>query len=258
MVVTGGSRIRGALPGAVHPSRLANMTVEVQTPPPSAPKWERMPGAVLMKLEAAILKHRRAHGSGRYDLLRDDPLFSPWIGSHLGHRGEKRLDRAISALEQGPAQRAKRTIHPRPIVFAELAEPLKAAPGAEPLVEEFAEPLLAGGTAPLSHEELQAWVRKSEARLVRAIDDCFDQNGTLVNRDFYKLHAEYRATLRDGAALARSFNEDMHSAGVIGQVLARVSQECGGDPKKLRALSDDLSNIHRDATGLAAARAKPR
>src|ERR1700712_4789471 len=62
-------------------------------PPAAAEKWARIPAAVRHKLKKAIEAHLRSYGSRHYDRLRDDPEFAPFIGTHRGEAGDKRLDR---------------------------------------------------------------------------------------------------------------------------------------------------------------------
>jgi hypothetical protein len=226
------------------------MLVEHQEPPVSAPKWARMPGSVRLKLNQTIADHLRLHRSQFYDLLRDDPQFAPWIGTHLGARGEKRLDRAIADVrrvqKQKLARKAAVIAHPAD----EAAETVQLNPP-DPVIADPAHRLAAAGSAVVSYDELQGDLRRRRRQLERAMDVCLDEDGEVADPGlFLKLSREHRATVTDSANLAKRFHADVHSEAFLERVLGRMLQ--GHDPEAARALIAELSNIFRETTGIAA------
>jgi hypothetical protein len=228
------------------------MLVEPQDPPASAPKWARMPGSVRLKLDQAIANHQRVHGSRFYDLLRDDPQFAPWIGTHLGARGEKRLDRAIREVRRVQSKKMARRVGPVP----QAAEAAAGVVGPESTVDlppEPAEMFVAAGAAVVSYAELQGDLRRRRGQLERMIAACLNELGEAVDPALYlKLSREHRALVTDSANLAKRYHADMQSEHVIRNVLDRVLNEFADDPARAGGLITDLNKIFRETTGIAA------
>jgi hypothetical protein len=211
-----------------------------------------MPGAVRLKLDQAIADHLRVHRARFYDMLRDDPQFAPWIGTHLGARGEKRLDRYVGEVRARQARKARRNAMPAlaDAGDASAAVQYEAAdsPGASP-----AEPFVAAGAAVVSHAELQGDLRRRRAQLERLMAACLDELGEAADPALYlKLSREHRALVTDSANLAKRYHADMQSEHVIRSVLDRVLNEFADDPARAGGLITDLNKILREATGIAA------
>src|SRR5262245_913665 len=99
------------------------MSPEDPNEPASAPKWQRLPGPIHLKLTHLIAEHLRTHGSARYEDLRDRPAFAPWFGSHLGHRGEKRFDRLVKSVKRNQPRKTARRSTSDPSHFEEPLSP---------------------------------------------------------------------------------------------------------------------------------------
>lgn len=228
------------------------MTFDPEPPPTSAPKYARMPGDVRLKLDRAIDDHLRAHGSRHYDLLRDNPAFAPWIGSHLGARGEKRLDRAIRDVRLAQKKKLRRTA----ASTARAADAALEAAACEPLdhsQDSPAQRFAAVGSAVVSHDELQGELRGRRRHLKAMMDACLNEDGEVENFDRYlRLSREHRALVTDSANLAKRYHADLNSKAVMERVVARVLKDHAGDPDGGHALIADISNIFRDTTGIAA------
>ncbi|CAN7422355.1 hypothetical protein LJR219_002712 [Phenylobacterium sp. LjRoot219] len=211
-----------------------------------------MPGSVRLKLDRAIADHLKVHGARHYDLLRDDPAFAPWIGSHLGARGEKRLDRAIRDVRRFQMKKLGRGAAPTALAVddaldAAAGEPLEHPAGSP--VQRFA----AVGAAVVSYDELQGELRRGRRQLEAMMAACLNEDGEPVKPDLYlKLSRERRALITDSANLAKRYHADLNSQAVMERVLARVLEAHAGDPEGAHALITDISNIIRDATGIAA------
>jgi hypothetical protein len=218
------------------------MAAEDHTPPPSAPKWQRMPGAIRIQLDEAIAGHLNTHRAGLYDLLRDDPRFVAWTGTHLGHRGEKRLDRAIGAFKL-KADAKLRVLNRRAEDPGSRAAP--SLIGSNDLADRLAGP----GAAPMSVEELQADLRENIAEINSARAEC-RRNGDIDG--FLKLSREWRAATKDSAQLSKSFNTVANSNAVIEQVYQAVFRHLADEPDKAVAIAGDISSSMFRATGLAA------
>ncbi len=207
-----------------------------------------MPGAVRLRLDHAIAQHLREHGSQFYDLLRDDPAFTAWIGAHLGCRGEKRLDRYISEVKAREAERPKRR-----------HAPMLRDHGRRPMVNGPAEdataprPFSDAAAPAISYEELQRATRRDLDVIERALEGCLDEYGAISDEAlFFKLRRERRETIKLTADLAKRFSADVRDPAVLNRVMERVLQDCSGEPVKARNLLDDINEIIRGAGGLAA------
>lgn len=228
------------------------MTVEPELLPPSAPKWARMPGSVRLKLDHAIADHLRAHGPRYYDLLRDDPTFAPWIGSHLGARGEKRLDRAIADVRRFQRKKLSRSAAAPGQASEADAEIIARVP--PDLVSSSPAQRLAGaGAAVMSYDELQGDLRQRRLQLETTIKRCLNEDGEVVKPELYlKLSREHRALIADSASLSKRFHADMNSEAVLERVIQRMLEAHADDPQRARALISDLNDIIHGAGGIAA------
>jgi hypothetical protein len=210
-----------------------------------------MPGAVRLQLDRAIADHLRAYGSRYYDLLRDDPMFAAWLGTHLGARGEKRLDRAIAAVRR--VQKKKPARHLPPMVQGADVEGDAVSYGAADHIGDPAERFAAAGSAVVSYDELQGDLRRRRWQLEREMRACQIEGGGIVDPGLYlKLSREHRALVTDSASLAKRFHADAHSQAVLERVLDRMLNEHAEEPERARAIIADISNIFRETTGIAA------
>jgi hypothetical protein len=210
-----------------------------------------MPGAVRLKLDHAIADHLRTHRSRFYDLLRDDPAFAPWIGTHLGARGEKRLDRAIADVRRFQKQKLARKAAPsgRPADDADDFAPLDPVDHST----SGAQRLSTAGAAVLSYEELQARSRKRLRQLDRAIDACVNEDGEPVDpRLFAQLVKQEQAVQADSVQLSKSYYADLNTKDVVQGVLKRLEVELAANPERAAALVRDIDDVFRRANGLAA------
>lgn len=66
--------------------------------PMSKRSYDRIPDALELKLLRALVSHVREHGSKRYDLIREDPEYAPWIGHAEGEKGRKRFRRLLDRI----------------------------------------------------------------------------------------------------------------------------------------------------------------
>jgi hypothetical protein len=226
------------------------MTAEPELEPDAAPKWSRMPGHVRLALDEAIEAHLKTHGRNYYDLLRGDARFSPWIGSHLGARGEKRLDRYIRAVNLAAAEqrkrradRASRPAHQTALILSDGEE---AAP------EQLAAKLAHAGNAVFSVDELQGEYRLQLFQLEQAIEGALNPDGTVRDRDtFVKLLREKRAVVRDSATLAKQFHTAANASETIRRFLDRLLATAGAEPHLVPAISQAFAGAFHDQTGLA-------
>jgi hypothetical protein len=223
------------------------MTLDPELPT-AAPKWARMPGAVRLKLDQAIAEHLRVHRSRFYDLLRDDPRFAPWIGTHLGARGEKRLDRAIAEVRRVQKQKMARKAAP-------VAGPADDADDFAPLDPPRgpAQRLATAGAAALSYEEFQERSGKRLRQLGRLIDDIVDEDGKPTDpRLFAQLLKQEQALQAESVQLSKSYYADLNTKDVMQGVLARLAVELAANPERAPSLMHDINDVFRRANGLAA------
>lgn len=229
------------------------MTFEPEPQPVSAPKWARMPGSVRLKLDHTIADHLRAHGARHYDLLRNDPAFAPWIGTHLGERGKKRLDRAIRDVRRFQKQKMHGRSAPPTAWAADDASNTAARDPLDDLAVEPTQRFAAVGAAVISYDELQEELRRRRWQLERAMGRCLDEDGDPVKPDLYlKLSREHRALINDSANLAKRYHADLNSKAVMERVVSRLLEERADDPQSAHAIIDHISNVFRETTGIAA------
>jgi hypothetical protein len=211
-----------------------------------------MPGAVRLKLDQAIAEHLRVHRARFYDLLRDDPQFAPWIGTHLGARGEKRLDRYIRDVRGRQATKARRHAMPALVAAGDASAAVQYEAADNPGVSP-ADPFVAAGAAVVSYAELQGDLRRRRGQLERMIAAGLNELGEAEDPDLYvKLSREHRALVTDSANLAKRYHADMQSEHVIRNVLDRVLNEFADDAARAGELITDLNKIFRETTGIAA------
>lgn len=228
------------------------MIVDPEPPPAGAPKWSRMPGAVRLKLDHAIADHLRTHGARHYDLLRDDPAFAPWIGSHLGARGEKRLDRAIRDARRFQKKKLGRSASSTALAVDDALDAAAGEPSGPPAGSP-AQRFAAVGAAVVSYDELQGELRRGRRQLEAMMAACLNEDGEPAKPDLYlKLSRERRALINDSANLAKRYHADLNSQAVMERVVARVLEAHADDPQHAQALIADISNIIRETTGIAA------
>lgn len=228
------------------------MTVEPEPQPVSAPKWARLPGPVRLKLDRAIADHLVAHGSELYDLLRDDPAFSPWFGSHLGARGDKRLDRAIARVRRFQKQKLARKTAPSARLADGPDDVATLAPVDHP-PNGSAQRLAIAGAAALSYEEFQGRAAKRLWQLDRAIDALVNEEGEPTDpRFFAQLVKQEQALQAESVQLSKSYYADLNTNDVMQGVLQRLAVELEANPERAPALLSDINEIVRRANGLAA------
>jgi|GEM_PF-4464830 len=211
-----------------------------------------MPGFVRLKLDHAIANHLRDHGARYYDLLRDDPAFAPWIGTHLGARGEKRLDRAIADVRRFQKKKLARGAASTAAAVEVSHVPMVVGP-LDHLAGDPAQRFAAAGSPIVSYDELQGDLRRRRWQLEAAMSACLNEDGEAVKPDlFLKLSREHRALVTDSANLAKRYQADLNSKAVVDRVLDRVLKEHADDPQSAQALIADISKIIRDTGGIAA------
>ena len=228
------------------------MTADSQSPPESAPKWSRMPGAVRLELDREIIRHRSQHQSRFYDVLRDDPRFAPWIGPQRGCAGEKRLDRYIADLCKH---------QPRKMSACAAAGGSAPRAGVGAILDVVEEPsppgldVLAGGGAAVTYEELQAGLRKRLKLNELMTDACRNEFGEVTDKSsLIKLTAQYLALTAASPSLTKSLHRDLSSAPFIGRALARILEAAPDLPaEEVEALRAGLSRDFLESNGLGAA-----
>jgi hypothetical protein len=211
-----------------------------------------MPGAVRLELDREIIRHRSQHRSRYYDLLRNDPRFAPWIGSHRGCAGEKRLDRYIADLRKN---------QPKKMSASAAARAAAAAAGAgesADAVEELRTPradVLAGGGAAVSYEELQVGLRKRLRLNELMTDQCINEFGEVTDKPLLvKLTAQYLVITAASPSLTKSLHHDLNSEPFVGRALARILQAAPDlPPEEIEALRAGLRRDFLEANGLGAA-----
>jgi hypothetical protein len=211
-----------------------------------------MPGAVRLQLDRAIADHLPAYGSRYYDLLRDDPMFAAWLGTHLGARGEKRLDRAIADVrrvqKQKLARKAAVIAHP-----AEDADDFAPRAPIDHSTEGPVQRFATAGAAVLSYEELQERLSKRLWQLGRVIDALVDENGEPTDpRLFAQLLKHEQALQAESVQLSKSYYADLNTKDVIEGMVSRVAVELEIAPERAPALMHDINEAFRRANGLAA------
>lgn len=211
-----------------------------------------MPGAVRLKLDQAIADHLRTHGARHYDLLRDNPAFAPWLGSHLGARGEKRLDRAIRDLRCAKAKRLGRGAIAAAGAGA-VAQEGAARDPADTLADDPAQRVASAGAAVVSYDELQAELRLHRSQIQRAIAECLDEDGVLQHPLlFMKLSRELRALVSDSANLTKRYHGDLNSEAAVKQLLDAIIASHVEQPQKALKLIEQINTIIHGTGGIAA------
>lgn len=195
-----------------------------------------MPAALRLELESAVAAHIKQHERGRhYGLLRDDPRFSPWIGPHLGHRGEKYLDRVVARVLE--SQERVRRLKRRP-----------AAPGTD------SKPALGrelGDAGAVRFSDLMGDLSEQRSALKAEQAACYDGDGDMKDLDRWLIiAAEVRAVDKATLEVSKQYQATLKPAEVRAAINQRIAQELAGDPERARRLADDLNAIIRQHTGL--------
>jgi chorismate mutase len=223
--------------------------------PAAAEKWARIPGEVRKKLRKAIEAHLRSYGSRHYDRLRDDPEFAPFIGTHRGEAGDKRLDRLIRDVKSTlPSLRRSSR------VFDDVADdPSAHGRGRQESERTTSVPastaqILAGTRAAIvGYAQVQHLLEQHLPILDRAIADLHNELGECTDDSkLAVLLRERRATVKDMAALAAQSLATLASSACLERVFERLAAEHPDDPERTRALLGDINDIMRECGGLPA------
>lgn len=213
-----------------------------------------MPADLRAELDCAIVRHHERYGAHDYKLLQDDPRFAPWIGTHRGYAGEKRLDRYVAELRghQPKAMRKRRVggeAEPEPQPLPSVIASITEAPSAGSTLMD----LMSAGAAPISLQTLQADLGTTLARLRQALSAGVNEYGEIKNpRVYASLVGQQIATAKAAAELSRRFHEDASSEAMMQSLLHRVLRYVPDDPDVRAALKRDGNALFREFRGLPA------
>lgn len=224
-----------------------------ETTPPAARKWARMPLALRLELEAAVAGYLQKRQRRHCNLLRDDSRFAPWIGTGLGHRGEKYLDRVIKQVRDAEDQnwQAKRIRH-NPLQTAIADEPtpgarerIPAGPGSALTLGELA-------SGPLTIEELHRLTRENLRQIQLQIDACSREGRLVIERDDYlKLIREQRAAIKFAADQSKSLLSIANSEPIVTEIAAWIAEELRPEHPALESsLQARLNRVVQASQGL--------
>lgn len=221
--------------------------------PPTAPKWSRMPAGLRLELEAAVDAHLRRYDGQHYELLRDDPRFLAWIGTHLGDRGDKYLDRVIRKVRaaQTRLERLRDARH-RPVG--------RAGPGGPSPVQgdEAALPVLADAGAP-SFADLMADLHDQRDALIWEAAALRDATGRIIDFDRWtRVCIELRAVGRAMADLTKHYQAVWAQAETRKAMFQRIGEEFRDEPRRGHALMRDLNALLTEKSGIRGAAEKGR
>lgn len=196
-----------------------------------------MPPALRLQFEAVVEAHRRQHGSDHYDLIRNDPRFWAWTGTHLGYRGEKYLDRVIARVEAAKLRMLRlkqlpkaRAVDPSPYVQGET--PGKVAESA-------------------TFEALLGDLELQRMTVNRELSACLDEEGNVDKpEDHEALRAEAREIIRAIRDLSKQYGA-LKSGEGADLLLEVVSQQFADQPERVAALLSEFKNHLHQRSGLA-------
>jgi len=213
----------------------------------TAPKWTRMPAALRLELERAAEAHWQEHRNRHYELVRDDPRFSAWTGTHLGYRGEKYFDR-VMARARSSIERKLRLKRSRSDYASRVA--VTSVEGGAPVP-------VAPPPAPATFENLlrdlerqRAWLKgELEWREVSDDPDDFERCKSL--------RAELRAVGKAILDLTKQYGP-LKSGEAADLLVDLINQALRSDPALRNEIFAPLQKLVRDQTGLnAIEEAKP-
>jgi len=212
-----------------------------------------MPARLRLELEAAADEHLRHHDRQHYELLRDDPRFVGWTGTHLGDRGDKYLDRVIRKVRaaQGRLERldnARQRPSPR-------TEPVDVSPIRQ---DGATLQVLADAGAP-SFEQLMADLRDQREALMWEAEAGRDATGR--DRDFdhsTKVRIEVRAVGKAMADLTKHYLGVWAQAKTRKAMFQRIGDEFRDEPERGRTLMRDLNALLTENSGIKGAAEKGR
>jgi hypothetical protein len=195
-----------------------------------------MPAHLRLELEAAVAAHLKQHRSKNYELVRDDPRFAAWTGTHLRHRGEKYFDRIVRVVEKAAKRKERLGQLPR------LTEC--------PQTGFRDRPATALATGGLSFEALlgdHAWQRQT---LLREMLACFGDEGCLDDLERWRdLGAELRKVDKAAADLSKQYGA-MMSGELADELIRLACRRFAHQPEDLKAFLADADAIVRQRSGL--------
>lgn len=222
------------------------MTVEDESSPPSAPKWQRMPARLRLELQAAVLEHLQEHGAHGYELLRDDRRFVAWTGTHLGHRGEKYFDREVACARDLQAHRAR-------LKRRRMAGPdAPVARSPETAAPDAGRPDGPLATATPSFSDLLGDLRDQRRTITAEQAACLDNDGAIADeKRFYRATRELREINKAIADLSKQYGA-LKSGEVADALLRLLQSEFGDQPDRVRAVIANFNDLILQQSGLAA------
>lgn len=220
------------------------MNAEDQPPPPKP--YSRIPEPVLRNLEDRIEAHLRTHRNRGYDLLRDDPEFAPYIGKHLGDKGEKKLDRLIAKLRKTrPSIRASALRGAPPAEQAQVQQ--RISPAVEVLPATRAEVLSGSQHAILGYDEIQSLFARTLPRIESAINNLHNEKGEVEhNGDLVKLAREYRETVKDIASMQQNMVSAVRTTKFLKGLFELLGREFLNEPERAHALFAGVHDLMRE------------
>lgn len=217
----------------------------------------------------AVALNRREFGNQRYDLLRSDPEFEPWIGSSTGETGRKRLQRMVNKVREPlPHDRTKphqyRDLNEEQHAWAnvETAEanaqsslPLRLTPsqvmaGGGAALTGFAalQDLIANGPEDLQRIRAAALVEdRSAPGGLRALDPKLLLKTVVASADFAKKVAD----------LQRDYNSIFPTVAFAEGVMRIALEAAGDDREARRAVATNLGSLVQQLNGLSPGESKP-
>lgn len=205
-----------------------------------------MPGRLRAELEAAVLEHRREHGSRHYELLRDDPRFAPWTGTHLGDRGEKYFDRVVALVKRALARKARLKRRHLAEDDAALARPF------ETNAADVAKTPLSPADTNVAFSDLLGDLCEQRLTLRAELAACLDDDGSIVDgKRYYRALPELVRVNKGIADLSKQFGALKAGEGadaLLGLLLKKFDDQ----PERVDALIAEFNDLIRHQSGLAA------
>jgi hypothetical protein len=220
---------------------------------PASAKPPKMPAGVRLKLHHAIAKHLSLYGGRKYDLLREDPEFRPYIGKHLGETGDKRLDRAVKEVRASLPKR-------RPGVSGQHGTAtLRSAGAGEATPEESVTQIFSAASASrIGFSELQSLIQERIPELKRHLAATQNEQGDLVSWQLYvKLSTELRQMTRTVAELGARFQAQLNTDEFLEGLDNCLAREFAAEPERFRELRGRINDLVAQCGGLPATGEQP-
>lgn len=211
-----------------------------------AAKPKRMPAELRLKLVQAVSEHLLVHGNRNYDLLRESPEFSTYIGRQLGETGDKRLDRIVKGVKRERAREAQRKRLRRAAVDAIGDLP-------EGDAENPARSLPSGAGASFSELLGDLYEQRRTLKLAQAA--AVDEEG-FPTKDFDRAARQLREVNRSIAELSKQYGA-LKSGEVADALISDVKEEFADQPERVASLISKFNDHFRRLTGLNALPSSP-